>query len=109
MRLIDEEYTRHPFYGSRKLVIYLATQDYRVNRKRIQRLMRLMGIEALYPKPKTSTAHPQHKVYPYLLNQVEITYPNQVWSTDITYRAPSSWRHLGGCCQDRSMFGTHSS
>ena len=85
MRLIDEEYMRHPFLGSRRLREYLGRAGYRVNRKRVQRLMRTMGIEALYPKVKTSVAHPAHKVYPYLLNQVDIGYPNQVWSTDITY------------------------
>lgn len=85
MRLIDEEYMRHPFLGSRRLREYLGRAGYRVNRKRVQRLMRTMGIEALYPKVKTSVAHPEHKVYPYLLNQVDIGYPNQVWSTDITY------------------------
>ena len=95
MRLIDEEYMRHPFLGSRRLRDYLQRHGYGVNRKRVQRLMRIMGIEALYPKPKTSTAQSEHKIYPYRLNQVEIVSPNQVWSTDITYRAPSSWRHLG--------------
>ena len=85
MRLIDEEYMRHPFLGSRRLCDYLQRQGYGVNRKRIQRLMRLMGIEALYPKPKTSVAQPEHKVYPYRLNNVDITEPDQVWSTDITY------------------------
>ena len=85
MRLIDEEYMRHPFLGSRRMTEYLCRQGYVVNRKRIQRLMRIMGIEALYPKPKLSKAHPEHKVYPYLLRDVAITAPNQVWSTDITY------------------------
>ena len=85
MRLIDEEYMRHPFLGSRRLCDYLQRQGYGVNRKRIQRLMRLMGIEALYPKPKTSVAQPEHTVYPYRLNNVDITEPDQVWSTDITY------------------------
>lgn len=85
MRLIDEEYMRHPFLGSRRMTAYLRRQGYRVNRKRTQRLMRLMGIEALYPKPKLSKAHPEHKVYPYLLRNLVITTPNQVWSSDITY------------------------
>ena len=85
MRLIDEEYMRHPFLGSRRMTQYLCRRGYVVNRKRIQRLMRIMGIEALYPKPKLSKAHPEHKVYPYLLRDLEITAPNQVWSTDITY------------------------
>lgn len=85
MRLIDEEYMRHPFLGSRRMREYLCRQGYLVNRKRVQRLMRIMGIEALYPKPKLSKAHPEHKVYPYLLRDLSITAPNQVWSTDITY------------------------
>ena len=85
MRLIDEEYMRHPFLGSRRLAEYVCRQGYLVNRKRIQRLMRIMGIAALYPKPKLSKPHPDHKVYPYLLREVAITAPNQVWSTDITY------------------------
>ena len=85
MRLLDEEYMRHPFLGSRRLREYLGRAGYPVNRKRVQRLMRLMGIEALYPKPKTSVAQPENNVYPYLLSQVHIGHPNQVWSTDITY------------------------
>lgn len=85
MRLIDEEYMRHPFLGSRRIAEYLCRQGYRVNRKRIQRLMRIMGIAALYPKPKLSKRHPDDKVYPYLLRDLAITAPNQVWSTDITY------------------------
>jgi putative transposase len=84
-RLIDEEYTRHPFYGSRKMVVYLGRCGHRVNRKRAQRLMRSMGLAAIAPGPNTSWAHPQHKVYPYLLRGVAVVRPNQVWSTDITY------------------------
>ena len=83
--LIDEEYTRHPFYGSRKMVVFLETTGHRVNRKRVQRLMREMGLVALAPGPNTSRAHPEHKVYPYLLRGVPVVRPNQVWSTDITY------------------------
>lgn len=85
MRLVDEEYMRHPFLGSRRMTEYLRRQGEAVNRKRIQRLMRIMGIEAIYPKPKLSKAHPEDKVYPYLLRGLEITAPGQVWSTDITY------------------------
>ena len=85
MRLIDAEYLRHPFYGTRKMTAYLHRQGYRVNRKRVQRLMRLMGLEAVYPKPKASQAHAEHRVYPYLLRGATITTPGQVWSTDITY------------------------
>ena len=84
-RLIDEEYTRHPFYGSRKMVVYLGRCGHTVNRKRAQRLMRTMGLAGMAPGPNTSRAHPQHKVYPYLLRCVPIIRPNQVWSTDITY------------------------
>lgn len=84
-RLIDEEYTRHPFYGARRMVIYLARLGHVVNRKRVQRLMRLMGLAGMAPAPGTSKRHPQHKVYPYLLRGVRVTRPNQVWSTDITY------------------------
>ena len=85
MSLIDEEYSRTPFYGTRRMTAYLIRQGYEVNRKRIQRLMRLMGIEALYPKKKLSTASPEDKKYPYLLKDVAIIEPDQVWSADITY------------------------
>jgi putative transposase len=85
MKLIDEEYTRHPFMGSRKLTAWLTKLGYEVNRKRVQGLMRKMGIAAIYPKPSLSKANRQHKVYPYLLRNVKIERPNQVWSTDITY------------------------
>jgi len=85
IRLIDEEYTRHPFYGSRKMVIFLGTAGHAVNRKRVQRLMRQMGLVAMAPGPNTSRAHPEYKVYPYLLRGVPVIRPNQVWSTDITY------------------------
>jgi putative transposase len=84
-RLIDEEYTRHPFYGSRRMVEFLKKQGHQVNRKRVQRLMRLMGLAGMAPGPNTSRPHPPHRVYPYLLRGVAITRPNQVWSTDITY------------------------
>jgi putative transposase len=85
MRLLDEEYTRHPCYGSRKMTAWLATQGQAVNRKRVQRLMRRMGLEAIYPKPRLSVPGQGHRVYPYLLRGVEIGRPDQVWSTDITY------------------------
>ncbi len=84
-RLIDEEYTRHPFYGSRKMVVFLQAAGHAVNRKRAQRLMRQMGLAGMAPGPNTSRGHPGHKVYPYLLRGVPIVRPNQVWSTDITY------------------------
>ena len=84
-RLIDEEYTRRPFYGSRRMVVFLKSEGHDVNRKRVQRLMRLMGLAGMAPGPHTSQPHPEHKVYPYLLRGMAITRPNQVWSTDITY------------------------
>jgi putative transposase len=84
-RLIDEEYTNRPFYGSRRMKAYLRTIGYVVNRKRIQRLMREMGLSGMAPGPATSVKHPRHKVYPYLLRGVAVTRPNQVWSTDVTY------------------------
>ena len=83
--LIDEQYTRRPFYGSRRMVVYLRAQGHAVNRKRVQRLMRILGLAGMAPGPATSKPHPEHKVYPYLLRGVAITRPNQVWSTDITY------------------------
>lgn len=85
MNLIDEEYVRHPFYGSRKMVDYLQQQGYCVNRKRVQRLMRQMGISSIAPRPQTSLANKVHKKYPYLLRDLLIDRPNQVWCTDITY------------------------
>lgn len=84
-RLIDEEYTRRPFYGSRKMVRFLMTAGHVVNRKRVQRMMREMGLAGMAPGPNTSKAHPENKIYPYLLRGVPIVRPNQVWSTDITY------------------------
>jgi len=84
LQLLDEEYTRHPFYGTRRMTQYLRGLGYVVNRKRVQRLMRTLGLAGMAPGPNTSKPHPQHKVYPYLLRGVEITAPNQVWSTDIT-------------------------
>jgi putative transposase len=83
--LIDEQYTRRPFYGSRRMVVSLREQGHAVNRKRVQRLMRVLGLAGMAPGPATSKPHPEHKVYPYLLRGVAVTRPNQVWSTDITY------------------------
>lgn len=85
MRQIDEQYLKTPFYGSRSMTKHFRRLGQKVNRKRVQRLMRLMGIEAVYPKPKTSKPHPKHKIYPYLLRNLEINRPNQVWAADITY------------------------
>ena len=83
--LIDEEYTRRPFYGSRKMAVILKAGGHTVNRKRVQRLMRQMGLSGMAPGPDTSRPHPKHNVYPYLLRGVSVVRPNQVWSTDITY------------------------
>ena len=85
MRLIDEQYTACPFYGSRRMTVWLVAQGAGVNRKRVQRLMRVMGLEAIYPKPRLSQAGKGHRVFPYLLRGLSIERPNQVWSTDITY------------------------
>jgi putative transposase len=85
LRLLDEEYTRHPFYGSRRMTKYLRGCGQVVNRKRVQRLMQTLGLAGMAPGPNTSKPHPQHKLYPYLLRGVDIIRPNRVWSTDITY------------------------
>jgi putative transposase len=85
MRLLDREYTAHPFFGSRQLTSRLIRQGEPINRKRVQRLTRVMGLEAIYPKPRLSVAGRGHRIYPYLLRGVRIERPDQVWSTDITY------------------------
>ena len=85
MRRIDELFLAHPFLGSRRMATMLSREGARVNRKRVQRLMRLMGIEALGPKPSTSKPAPGHKVYPYLLRDLTIERPNHVWAADMTY------------------------
>jgi len=87
MRLLDEQYTRTPMYGSPRMTVWLNHRDlgFAVNHKRVERLLRVMGLQALYPKPKLSAGGAGHRVYPYLLRGVHITRPNQVWSTDITY------------------------
>ena len=85
MRRIDELHMKHPFYGSRKVAQELRKEGDPVNRKRAQRLMRVMGIESVAPKPNTSRPAREHPIYPYLLRNIEISRPNQVWATDITY------------------------
>ena len=85
MKLIDRQYLLTPFYGARKIAVWLKSRDYTVNRKRVRRLMRLMGLKAIYRRPRTSTPGPGHKIYPYLLGGMKITRPNQVWAADITY------------------------
>ena len=96
LELIDAEYTLHPFYGSRKMVVHLSKAGYLVNRKRVQRLMKILGLAGMAPGPNTSRPHPQHKIYSYLLRGVNVTRPNQVWSTDITYvRLPGGFAVSG--------------
>jgi putative transposase len=85
MRLLDEQYTQTPFFGVRRMMAWLRDAGYQVNPKRIRRLMRLMGLETIYPKPRLSQGGPGHKIYPYLLRGVLIERANQVWSSDITY------------------------
>ena len=95
MRRIDEQYTACSFYGSRRMTEWLTRQGEEINRKRVQRLMRVMGLEAIYPKPRLSAAGRGHKIYPYLLRDVKIERPNQVWSTDITdVPIPSGFMYL---------------
>lgn len=84
-QLIDKAYSLYPFYGTRRMTIHLREQGYLINRKRVQRLMREMGLRGMAPGPDTSKPHPEHKTYPYLLRGVEINTPNHVWGTDITY------------------------
>ena len=83
MRLLDEAHLRYPFYGSRRLSDWLGERGVKANRKRVRRLMRLMGLEALYPRPRTSRPGKGHKVYPYLLRDLTVERPNQVWAADI--------------------------
>jgi putative transposase len=85
MRLIDEQYTRTPFYGYRRMTVYLQNLGFRVNHKRVRRLMRKLGLEAIYPKPNLSKPGKDHLTYPYLLKGMAIGYSDQVWATDITY------------------------
>jgi len=85
MRLIDEQFTRTPFYGVRRMTAWLRRNGQGVGQKRVRRLMRLMGLMAIYPKPRLSVAGPEHKVYPYLLKGVKVSRPDQAWCADITY------------------------
>lgn len=95
MHLIDEQYTKALFYGFRRMREVLKRKGYQVNRKRVQRLMRLMEIEAIYPKRNLSRPHPGHKIYPYLLRNRKITQVNEVWGADITYiRMRHGWLYL---------------
>ncbi len=95
MRIIDEQYTRTPFYGVPRVTHVLKNMGYLVGHKRIARLMKIMGIQAIYPKKNLSKCDPNHKKYPYLLRHLEIVRPNQVWATDITYiRMKSGFLYL---------------
>ncbi len=85
MNMIDEEYTRHPFYGSRRMTEYLCNKGEKINRKQVQRIYRRLGLEAIYPKKHLSIPDKEHKIYPYLLRNLNIDYIDKVWSTDITY------------------------
>lgn len=84
MRLLDEQYLKTPFYGSRRMAAWLNSQGECVNRKRVQRLMHTMGLEALYPKPRTSQPSSEHRIFPYRLRGLRIDRPNQVWATDLS-------------------------
>ncbi|TSC72334.1 MAG: putative transposase [Parcubacteria group bacterium Gr01-1014_48] len=94
--MIDAIYTDYPFYGSRRMRLELFDRyEVALCREHVQRLMREMGIEAIYPKPKTSTAHKEHKKYPYLLKNLAVVHPNHVWGTDITYvKLEEGWAYL---------------
>ena len=85
MRLIDEQYLKKPVYGSRRMAEHLRRLGYTVNRKRVRRLMRQMGLEVIYTRPRTSQPQPGHQIYPYLLRERTVERPNEVWATDITY------------------------
>jgi putative transposase len=85
LKLIDETHLAHPAFGSRQMTCWLRRQKEPVNRKRVRRLMHRMGLVAIYPKPNLSRKHPQHAVFPYLLRELDVTRPNQVWAMDITY------------------------
>lgn len=85
MRLIDELYLKRPFYGSPRMTGWLRELGWLVNEKRVARLMRMMGVQAVVPGPHTSRPHPEHRIYPYLLRDMEIRTPDEVWCSDITY------------------------
>jgi len=85
MRVVDEQFLETPFFGSRQMTRWLLRHGYPVSRKRVRRLMRLLGLQAVFQRPRTSKPHPEHKIYPYLLRDLSITRPNQVWCADVTY------------------------
>src|SRR5260370_24447093 len=95
MRRIDEQYLKTPFYGSRRMTVWLTHEGFAVNRKRVRRLMRLMDIEAIYPRPRTTESAAEHRKFPYLLRDRKITKPDEVWAADITYiPMPSGYMYL---------------
>jgi hypothetical protein len=94
MRLLDEQYTRTPFYRVLKMTAWLRENGHPVNCKRVRRLLRLMGLEAIYPKPRLSLASPGHQIYPYLLRGVKVTRVNQVWSAERSFGWISRFRRL---------------
>ncbi len=96
MRVIDEQFMDTPWYGSRQMARHLRRQGYGVGRKRVRRLMRKMGLAAIYQAPRTSQPHPEHRIYPYLLRGATIERPNQVWCADISFSAPikHAWNAL---------------
>src|SRR5260370_29037126 len=95
MRRIDEQYLKTPFYGSRRMTVWVTHDGFAVNRKRVQRLMRLMDIEAIYPRPRTAETAAEHRKFPYLLRERKITTPDEVWAADITYiPMPSGYMYL---------------
>jgi len=85
MRRIDEVFLKYPFYGSRQMTRHLRREGETMGRHRVRRLMRLMGLAAIYQAPRTNTPHPEHRIHPYLLRNLDITQPNHVWCADITY------------------------
>ena len=96
MKLIDCQYMVTPFYGTRKMAVWLKSKRHSVNRKHVRRLMQLMGLKAIYRHPRTSPPGPGNKIYPYLLNGMKITSPNQVWCADITYNTDGTRLHVSG-------------
>jgi putative transposase len=105
MNLIDREYTRHPAMGRRRMARWLRSQGQAVNEKRVRRLMRVMGLEAIYPKPRLSARCPQHRVFPYLLRGVAVERVDQVWSTDITYvPMPAGFMYLAAVLDWHSRY-----
>jgi putative transposase len=88
MRQIDRVFTKYPFFGSRQIAAYLPRKGYHAGRHRVRRLMKVMGLEAIYKRPNTSKKHPENRIYPYLLRNMQITRANQVWCADISYSAP---------------------